>query len=137
MKNSGKIMLVFSVLLMLISSAVYSEGRADPGTLEKTVQYLLDVVTCSNLVFIRNGEQHNGEEAAAHMRKKYNYFKNRIETPENFIEYAATKSLMSGKPYLVVTESGEKMLCARWLRQVLSAYRQNKHAYSVDCRHER
>jgi len=48
-------------------------------------------------------KSYSSEAAAEHARTKYRYFRSQIETPEDFIRLCATKSLISGKPYLVVT----------------------------------
>jgi Family of unknown function (DUF5329) len=36
-----------------------------------------------------------------YIKKKYDYFKTQIHTAEDFIALAATKSELSGRPYLV------------------------------------
>lgn len=106
-----------------------------PGTraaakenLEETVQYLLQVVEKSDLVFIRNGEKHSPTNAAAHMRKKYEHFrkKKKVKTPEDFIKLAGTKSLLSGKPYSVRMKNGKTVPCGKWLRDALERYRKKK-----------
>jgi len=91
--------------------------------LQETVEYLMGQVTDSDLIFIRNGRPHRGTEAAEHMRKKYEHFQNKIKTANDFIDLAATKSLMSGSPYLVVTKEGAHVPTAEWLRAELSACR--------------
>jgi FPC/CPF motif-containing protein YcgG len=94
--------------------------------LERTVRYLIDVVAQSDRTFIRNNEAHMGKEAAEHLKYKYEYFKEEIKTPEDFIRLAATKSLMTGKPYLVKTKDGKQSECAEWLGDVLDDYRKSQ-----------
>lgn len=93
--------------------------------LERTVQHLLQVVRTSDLVFIRNGEQHSPSNAAAHMQKKSEHFrkKKKIKTPEDFIRLAGTKSLLSGKPYSVRLKNGKTVPCGTWLEDALDRYR--------------
>jgi len=95
------------------------EQRAD-------IQYLLESVANSKLTFIRNAKEHTAEEAAQHFMKKYAHFEDEITTAEDFIRLAATKSLISGEPYLVQTQEGEEMRCDEWLRQILEYYRESK-----------
>ena len=71
---------------------------------------------------MRNGKAHTGTEAAEHMRRKYNHFDDRIRSADDFIDLAATKSMISGKKYTVSTAGGE-MATADWLRAVLADYR--------------
>src|SRR5258705_11057412 len=56
-------------------------------------------------------------------QKKYNYFKRAIHSAEDFIALTATKSELSGKPYLVRCGKGEKMSSANWLRAELQNFR--------------
>ena len=65
-------------------------------------------------------------EAAAHMQRKYEHFKDEIKTPEDFIRLTATKSLMTGKLYYVRLKDGEKLTSEAWLLQALEAYRQKQ-----------
>lgn len=87
------------------------------------VEYLLTRIGESGLIFIRNGSEHTAAEAAAHIRDKYEHFKSSIKTPEDFIDKAATKSMLTGKPYLVKMPDGTTRPAADWLREVLAEYR--------------
>jgi hypothetical protein len=91
---------------------------ADDG-LQKTVDHLISTVETSKCTFIRNGSDHTPKEAAEHMRKKYNYYKKEIRTPEDFIAKCATKSELSGKPYMVKFPDGKTQKCEEWLRSLL------------------
>lgn len=119
-----------TTLVKIVAGLFLATGlaRAD-GVDTQTVEYLLDYVADSGLVFIRNGKQHDSVAAADHMRGKYEHFSKKIATPEDFIERAATKSLMSGKAYLVVLETGETVPTAIWLNAALENYlsRQTAH----------
>ena len=95
-------------------------------SVEKTINYLLVFVRESNCTFIRNDEDHDSSYAAEHIKKKYDYFKDRIDTPEEFIELCATKSLMSGKVYLVRCEGDRTIPTAEWLRAELNNYRSKR-----------
>ena len=96
----------------------------DPAV-EKTIDYLLEFVAESNCTFIRNDEEHDSKYAAEHIKKKYDYFKDKIDTPEEFIELCATKSLMSGRPYMVRCKGDRKISTADWLKAELDDYRLN------------
>lgn len=83
---------------------------------------LLLFVEQSECTFIRNGKRYNGTEARGHIETKYDYFKEKIATTEDFIEYAATKSVMSGKTYRVIC-NGQEMNLADWLLAELDKLR--------------
>ena len=100
-------------LALLTSYAANAVQPASCTSLESTVGYLMDQAARSPLTFVRNGNPHTGPGAAAHMRKKYDHFRKDIQPPEDFIRLAATKSLLSGKPYTVVTASLWPVLARR------------------------
>ena len=97
-----------------------SPGKSVP--LETTIDYLLNYVTNSDKTFIRNNYKYSGSEAADHMQKKYLYYQDKIKTPEDFIKFAASKSLISGKHYLVIVDNN-KVSTAQWLLAILAEYR--------------
>lgn len=119
--------LLIGLMTLFVPTLPAQEMQAG-GKAENTGQfiaYLIGDVAGSRLTFIRNGERHSSEEAANHIRKKYEYFKYRIESPEDFIRLCAAKSLISGKPYLVVTHQGEVPV-EKWLGQLLAARRKTR-----------
>jgi hypothetical protein len=86
------------------------------------ITHLLSYIETSGCTFIRNGSRHQSQEAVKHIEKKYDYLKKHIETTEDFIDGAATKSSFSGKPYLIVC-GGREMKTADWLHAELERYR--------------
>ena len=98
--------------------------------LEGEIEYLLARVNNSSYVFVRNGDDHDSADAARHMRRKYEHFddKGRIQSIDDFIELAATKSMITGKPYMVRFPDGSEMPTAEWLRNEIDAFRANDGA---------
>ena len=115
---------IFLVLISMWLGAVFAAEGTDNAELTQTINYLLAFVGNSECTFIRNDKEHSAEKAAAHMKQKYQHFKDRISTPEDFIRLAATKSLVSNKPYLVKTKSGSVIESGTWLLQALEVYRE-------------
>lgn len=117
------------LLLTAVAAAVILPGRAavagDPVNedLDRSIAYLLQHVSRSNVIFIRNGVMHRPDKAAAHMRRKYEYFKGDIYTPEDFIRLCATKSTRTGRPYEVKLPDGRLLRCDQWMLSALSRYR--------------
>jgi hypothetical protein len=110
-------LLAVSLLPRLTSAAAQQEN------LGETINYLMNYVEKSNLIFIRNSKEHTPAEAAAHMRRKYNYFKDEIKTPEDFVRLCASKSLRTGRPYMLRLPDESLLRCDKWLLSVLSRYR--------------
>lgn len=110
----------FLAVLLLASMAAFAD---DTEPVSKTVDYLIAAVEKSDLKFLRNGDEHAPKAAAEHMRKKFNHFKKDIKTPEDFIAKCASKSELSGKPYMVKKPDGTTEKCEDWLRAKLEEHR--------------
>lgn len=105
--------------LFLIEGA----GADVPDAERHEVTRLLEFLRTSDCVMERNGERYSGEDAYAHVKKKYDYFRDDVDTSEEFIDYAATKSTMSGKYYLVICASDPPVRTRDWLLGELRKYR--------------
>ena len=88
----------------------------------KEIDHLLAYIDTSDCAFIRNGKRHDSREAGTHIRRKYDHIKNRVSSAEDFIRYAATRSSVSGRPYLVICDN-EEMTTAEWLARELDRFR--------------
>lgn len=83
---------------------------------EKIIQCLIGYIRDSKLIFIRNGQEHDSVSGADHISSKYAQLKNGISSPEDFIDRAASKSMMSGQPYLVKFPDGSLQEVSNLLR---------------------
>src|SRR5437868_1935249 len=92
-------------------------------SLAASIKFLLDYVAKSDATFIRNGQTHTPQEAVNHIKAKYEHFKSEIKTPEDFIRLSASKSLLTGQPYLVRTQDGKEMPLSVWLSDALKKHR--------------
>lgn len=110
---------VFAALVIVLQCAVpvHADSTVDE------IAYLLKFIRESPCTFIRNGSDYDGAAAAEHVAAKYERFKDEIKTAEDFIDRAATKSLLSGAPYQVRCGSESRITAAEWLRGVLYSYR--------------
>ena len=111
-------------LLIIVSLFCHSVLADVPPEQKAEVDYLLEYVSQSGCEMNRNGSRHKGEEAVSHIQKKYDYFRDDIKSTEDFIEYSATKSTMSGKFYMVVCEGQEPMKTRDWLLDALQKFRE-------------
>jgi hypothetical protein len=110
-----------AVAALLIFVQLTTTASADSAPVE--IAYLLRFIRESPCTFIRNGSDYDGAAAADHVEAKYEHFKAEIKTAEDFIDRAATKSLMSGAIYKVRCGNAPTLAAAEWLRSALSAYR--------------
>lgn len=96
------------------------------AAMQDEIKHLLNYVQSTQCIYERNGDMHSGEEAVEHIEKKYAYFSDDIESAEDFIKYAATKSTFSGKHYKIHCEDKTSMSSSEWLLSELARYRQNQ-----------
>jgi hypothetical protein len=111
--------------LMLASGVVKAEVTAGQ---KPEVDHLLNYVKTASCKFERNGEIHDGVEAESHIRKKYALFSSKIETTEQFIEWSATKSTISGRYYRVNCGDAGWIETREWLLKELDNYRRGGKA---------
>ena len=114
-----------TVLTTLIQSAAVA--TATDEMLLQSINHLLTYVEESNCVFIRNGKEYDSKEAARHMKTKYDSSRISIQTPEEFIEKAGSKSIMSGQRYWVRCPDQSPIPSAEWLSRELINYRKTMH----------
>lgn len=94
------------------------------------IDYLLHRVEESGYVFIRNGSEHDSAEAADHMRRKFEHFldKGDIDTVDDFIDLAGTRSLITRRQYFVRLPDGTELPTSQWLRAELQDRRDIRSA---------
>lgn len=79
----------------------------------------------SGCQFNRNGSWHAANEAEEHLRRKYSYLlrKDLITSAESFVELAASRSSISGKPYLVRCGKAAPVQSQAWFLEQLRRLR--------------
>lgn len=114
-----------SALATLAFAAVLSAGTsASAASPDEEIGHLMSAIAGSPCAFIRNGVAYDGKTALAHVKDKYEYYRNEIRSAEDFIALAATKSVLSGRPYLVQC-GARTMPAADWLSRELATFRQH------------
>mgnify|MGYP001818031941 CR=1 FL=1 len=111
--------------LLILLTATFTCADVPPEQ-QPEVRHLISFVQSSPCLIRRNGKTHSGKEAASHIREKYDYFRDRIRTTEDFIKYSASKSTMSGKYYTVLCEGRKPMRTIDWLLKELKSYRRER-----------
>lgn len=85
---------------------------------------LMNALSSSGCRFQRNGGWHDATEARAHLQRKYDYLlkKDKVDTAEQFIGRAASRSSMSGRAYRVQCD-GKEQEAAAWFNGQLKRLR--------------
>lgn len=94
-------------------------AQADEESLQLELDGLFTLVAQSNCLFIRNGSEHDAEDAADHMRLKSRRGKKYYDSTEQYIDRLATKSSWSGKAYSVQCPNQPPLSSNEWLHGLL------------------
>ena len=111
-------MRAFLLFIILISSSAMAVEQAQTQNIDLDVKRLIQFVEHSNCQFVRNGKPYSPRKSAMHIEKKYQHFKAEINSIDKFIELAASKSMLSGRPYQVVCPNSEPVSAGIWMRMM-------------------
>lgn len=94
------------------------------------IDALLSRLANSTCEFYRNGSWHSAAEAKSHLLGKLRYLEGKglVQNTEQFIELGASKSSVSGEPYLVKCANGSVVNSGTWLRSQVQAMRSGERA---------
>jgi len=112
-----------SIFTLLLTAAIAL--ALDPQT-KAEIDELISFVQTSGVRFIRNGEEYSAVEGADHLRQKLAKAGDRVKTTDDFITLVASKSYLTGEPYLVKFADGHTEPTGDWLRAHLAEVRKNK-----------
>jgi len=107
---------------------------AAPEAAQIEINQLLGLVEQSGCEFFRNGTWYDAKRAQAHLRAKYDMLaaNDQIKTAEDFIEKAASRSTLSGRPYKVRCAGGAAITTNQWFGAALMRLR-NHISRNVPC----
>jgi hypothetical protein len=95
---------------------------APDATASREIDHLLAFVAASECRFVRGGTEHPGPEARDHLMRKLDVARPLLGTADQFIDYVATGSSITGEDYKV--RCGARELTSRaWLRVELEQFR--------------
>src|SRR4051794_17176209 len=90
--------------------ALIAVGFARDAREQARIDFLIrGVEQAKDIVFIRNGTEHDGASAAKHLRMKLDYAGARLKTAEDFVKYCATESSLTHRRYTVRFANGKTL----------------------------
>ena len=90
---------------------------------KKKIEFLISSLeTLKGAKFIRNGSEHEGKEAEHHLRMKLRIADGNVQTADDFIRLCASKSFMTGKPYMIKYSDGKIIKSEEYFREKLKEY---------------
>lgn len=118
-----KISAALVILVLLTAAHVCAQ---DPSETAR-IQYLLaSVEALEGAKFIRNGSEHDARAAADHLRLKLRAAGSKVKTAEDFIRFCASRSSMTGEPYLIRLADGTTVRSEVFFRNRLKAFAGDK-----------
>jgi peptidoglycan hydrolase CwlO-like protein len=105
------------------NSHINGTARTSSTSLTETqkIEHLIaNLRNMKGAVFIRNGSEHTAQEAADHLNSKWQKYRSKIKTAEEFIKHLATKSSMTGDLYMIRFPDGKTAPTAEVLQNKLS-----------------
>jgi hypothetical protein len=116
MKN---ILVTAFVILALFSGAVSARDNIE----KKKIEFLISSVeNLKGAKFIRNGSEYDGKKAAEHLRMKLQKAGDNVQTADDFIRLCASKSFITGKPYMIRSSDGKTIKSEEYFRKKLKEY---------------
>jgi hypothetical protein len=88
----------------------------EPRKVELLIETIRDL---KDATFVRTGQEHGPETAAALLQYRWNRDKEQLKTADAFIQKAATKSSTTGQPYLIRFKDGTEVRSEQYLRKKL------------------
>ncbi|UTV99002.1 MULTISPECIES: DUF5329 domain-containing protein [Marinomonas] len=108
--------ILFFLIMTILTTSVFASTQDE-------INHLLEYVEKTNCQYERNGSMYNGKEAFDHIQRKYDYYQDKIKSAEDFIDYSASKSAISGKQYLIHCEGNKVVKSSDWLAAELKRFR--------------
>lgn len=95
------------------------------ATTRQEIDALLLAVGTSGCEFMRSGTAHNAAKAQLHLREKFEYLdmRNQLNSAEDFIVKAGTRSSMTGEAYAIRCANTPQQSSADWLNTRLKLLR--------------
>ena len=111
----------FLISLLAVLFVTVQPARAE--SMDDEIDFLLETVANSGCTFIRNGREHDADDARDHLQTKRRRGKRYFDTTEEFIERLASKSSMSGKPYSIRCGDADAVPAGDWFMARLNERR--------------
>ena len=116
---------ILSAFLGIALLAPVMATAAPSPQAKREITRLMESLSSSSCEFNRNGTWYGAAKAREHLQRKYDYLlkKNLVDTAEQFIERAASRSSFSGKAYRVRCPGQAERDSEDWFRDRLQRLR--------------
>ena len=110
-----------AAFLLISLFATWTFAGEDPE--KKKIEFLISSIeNVREAKFIRNGVEYSAADAAKHLRMKLEKAGGRVKTADDFIRLCASRSYITGAPYLIKLPDGKTVTSENFLRAKLREY---------------
>ena len=114
-----KILVSAFIILALFSGSLSAQDNIE----KKKIEFLISSVeNLEGAIFIRNGSEYDGKQAAEHLRMKLKNAGGYVQTADDFIRLCASKSYITGRPYMIRLSNGKTIKSEEYFREKLKEY---------------
>lgn len=122
--NASRSPVILLLLLLLNGTGAFARDAHE----QARIDYLIDSLgQMKGAVFIRNGTEYDAKAAQDHLRAKLNYVGDRVKTAEQFIQYCATQSSISHRPYQIRMVDGKVVNTSDYFAEKLREFDSRAH----------
>jgi hypothetical protein len=114
-----KILVAAFVILALFSGAVSAQDNIEKNKIEFLIS---SIENLKGAKFIRNGSEYDGKQAVDHLRMKLQNAGGYVQTADDFIRLCASRSSITGKPYMIRLSNGKTIKSEEYFREKLKEY---------------
>ncbi|HEU5046432.1 MAG TPA: DUF5329 family protein [Rickettsiales bacterium] len=102
------------LIIICFAFPAFAEKLSD----QQRIDALLETLSTSDIVFVRNGVDMDAASARLHLEEKLKKTKG-VTTVEDFINKVGSTCERTGKPYLIRQPDGKTMEAGQWFRDQL------------------
>ena len=114
-----KILIAAFVILALFSGVLSAQDNIE----KKKIEFLISSIeNLKGAKFIRNGSEYDGKQAVDHLRMKLQNAGGYVQTADDFIRLCASRSSITGKPYMIRLSNGKTIKSEEYFREKLKEY---------------
>src|SRR5215471_16993327 len=99
----------------LLAFAAWADDAMPPAERSRVDRLIQYVESRTDLAFVRNGTSYSSKDAATFLREKMSAMGGNVTTALQFVEQIASKSSMSGEPYMIRYPDGRMEPSAKFL----------------------
>jgi hypothetical protein len=114
-------------VVLLLGSLVLPSLARDAREQQRIDYLIQSLSSLPGAVFIRNGKEYGAEDAQKHLRQKLDYGGERLKTAEMFVDYCASESSITHRPYQIRFADGQVTNTATFFHERLKEFDTKEH----------